>query len=549
MNKRARALFLALSILGVAVWLFVKRADTEPVREVGVAESDAPSMSSASKDTAKPSTDLAVGDGGIGRKPASPEAMVVVLDPEGRPVPNCLLIGIRGIEGILGKSDRLGECRVPAAAGGLQEVEAQCEGFCPVRTTLSSSIDRQSIVLRRYCEISGSVGCLGGTIPAGAHVMAIPESLNWSKHETLDDLLADPRIKSATINADGSYSLGQLCESDACDVYAVCRGFVPTIYGQSVKPPKQGFDLQIAKLFGVRIQYVDNAGGPLQAGPLIYSSQNPTIQASSGAAIPVNALSGILKTLIGLPPDSLRESSRFDELVLYASRDAASEPGPLSIWGHIPGYERYQGVVMMPALATIAEPPVHKVALARATSGFGQLAIRFKGSLVNGLPTMSIKDTRSFLYLIDEDETYIEIPMPDLSAGPHLVDGVPFGTYAVQFGWRSLPFRYPPEGVVATAVIDETPEHVEIDCSGVAAVRLEFPSGTALSNGDIRVVVVERHTSRTLMPTCSAAGDFFIVGLLPGEFKFEVPTASLETEWVYCPAGSVARAALSRVTK
>jgi hypothetical protein len=544
MSRRTTALLLAIGILGVVVWFLVGRTSPEPTRGAEEVQDEVPSTASESNSGGAPQTETTPGEESFVRRSASAEIVVVISGPEGRPVPNCALIRDSGVREEIGRSDAHGECRILGLVDGPLEVEARCEGFCTVWATLSSSSDRQSIVLRRHCEISGSAACLDGATPAGLRVVAIPEGFDWAGRKTLDELLADPRVKSAAVWGDGSYSLGQLCDFDVYDVYAVCRGYLPTEYERSVSPPRSGLDLQVAKLFGIKLQYVDAAGHALEVGSSLYGSQTPSIQVPTGTTVLGNDLPDRFKTLAGLNPDVWREESRFDDLVLLTTRDASTEPGPLNFLASFPGYERSRGSVMVPELATFDEPPVHQVKLVRTTRGFGQLSVQFKGDVVNGLPAVPMKKTRSFLFLMNEDQTYIEIPMPDLSAGPHLVDGVPFGIYEVRFEWRSLPFHYPPDGVAATVVVDETTEHLEIDCSGMAAVRLEFPAGTQLGEGNIGVVVTERETSRTMMPMYSAAEECVIVGLLPGDYKFELLGTSLTTEWVHCPAGSVAKGVL-----
>lgn len=463
---------------------------------------------------------------------------VLAVDTSGAPLEGARVFtnGERGWT-LRGSTDASGVLALDFAPDATVQVAGRADGFTPTRATSTPPhTDEVRLVFEPGERICGVVRTHAGAAPR-----APVRLLAFSRERPIETLVqrsehliaGDPTLLLAQSDADGAFCIDGVTPGDVYALACGGHGYVSSRGVTSVMAGKRDVSIEVTRLFGVAIQFLDRTGEHLVSaqGGRGLDGWCEAPQSRFHGTVGVDALlAGLDPKWTSVPPDMV--------FWTYVSDSEAESLGPVrlthAVAGYAAGEERFDAGIVA------KEVPIVVVPLDPVRVGRASVEVVFTTAVDADGHRRVRQPHDGRLELRGADGVEWAFPVPAAVDERASVHGVPFGSYRARY--VATPFQFPARGLEPVALeVGAEGARFEVSLTGTGWIRLALRrvDGSAytgqvqlsLLNGEVKI-----RPDGSFRGAAAAArpvsAPYLIEGLPPGRY-----TALLDSPTFGTPTG------------
>ncbi|MCE9595601.1 MAG: hypothetical protein K8S98_15545 [Planctomycetes bacterium] len=436
-----------------------------------------------------------------------------MLNGAGAPIESAVVWRLREAEfRRLGTTDALGVFVVDSNEITGCELLASHPRYQPTRQVVDDSGKAITLVLRAGATIRGSIVRAGGLPCAGVRVAGWVDGFEPECLALRDLHRDDPRCAQTVSDEAGRFELVGLDRARRYSVVAAGSGWVAERGAHRIAPDGEELTIQVAALYGVRVQFRDEDGALPRTAPEIWSSSGTAFDLLDERALQTVELSAARLLGLDFP---CAEVERDDIALFYTRDDDAATVGPLVVRHRIPGYAPAMTRLDVPRVT--GELATHVVRVRRDALDVGRLVVEFTGALAAEPELGNVVALGNYLELEGARGDKLRVRVAHAS-GSRALDGLPYGPYRARFFGADGLWRFPPDRGATVLEIGATPANFVVDWGDAAAciVRAFADDGAELDGP--ATLRVRSTTNRGIHQFEAARAPYVLVGLAPDEY-------------------------------
>lgn len=439
-----------------------------------------------------------------------------------------------------GVTDRQGHYLLPRPATPVEiALYVAAAGFADQRLDLPMPLpERARVVLPNAATIRGRVVRAGdGTgAPVGTRVFAwrTLSAPPLGLFRAVDSGL--PTMLHANTGPDGTFELTRAEPGVRYTVAAGCCGWTSMQPMADVTADAAAIEVRLWRLFGAMVTArLPNGKEPSPSSLGRWYARGPAGVEAEWVDFPsLPTLLAGLREVSGVWRGNEHDWRR--QLVLFAARHDAPTLATCSLRYQIPGFERMNSGLNLPALdRRVGELGV---TLRATVAGHGTLKVALRDGVDIKSLGRVLSTTPAHVDLLPDDAAQdpVRVSLRDLGRGVVDVEGVPFGSYRVRV-WVGGDRVFPTEGD-GEVQIGAQPTEIVVAQLGRGAVLLRVAERDATRHNRSLAVAV-RYGGETVRQVSFGQPPYVLQGFVPGEYELEVRSSGRD--------GDVAFAKLDRV--
>jgi hypothetical protein len=465
-------------------------------------------------------------------RPSIATSRVLAVDSSGAPLEGARVFtnGERGWT-LRGLTESSGILALDIVADSTVQVAGRADGLAPARST---STPPHTAEVRLVFE-PGERICGVVRTHAGAAPRTPVRLLAFSRERPIETLVqrsehliaGDPTLLLAQSDADGAFCIDGVTPGDVYALACGGHGYVSRSGVTSVEAGKLDVSIEVTRLFGVGIQFIDRTGehvvSALGGRGLDGWCEAPLSRFHGTIGIEA-LLAGLDPKWANVPPNMVFWS--------YVSDTDADTLGPVRLDHEIAGYAA--GVERFDAGIVSQEVPVVVVPLEPVRSGRATVDVVFTSTAESDGGTRVRQPREGRLVLRGDDGVEWVFAVSAAEADRASVHGVPFGSYRARY--VATPFQFPARGLEPVALeVGAEGARFEVSLTGTGWIRLALkrPDGSDYS-GQVQLSLLEGEVK--VQPNGSFRGSatavrpvnapYLIEGLAPGRYTalLDMPT-------------------------
>ena len=387
-----------------------------------------------------------------------------------------------------GLTDGAGVLALDIESDSTVKVAGRADGCTPARSTSTPPHSAEvRLVFEPGDRICGVVRTHTGVAPGlPVRLMAFsreqPRATLIQRSEYLT--AADPTLLLAQSDADGAFCIDGVTRGEVYALACGGHGYVSQSGVTSVEAGKLDVSIEVTRLFGVGIQFIDRTGHHVVStlGGRGLNGWCEAPQSRYHGAVGIDALlAGLDPKWMSLPPDMV--------LWTFVSNSETDTLGTVhlehEIAGYAPGAERFDAGIVAKEVPVVLVPldPVHDgratvdVVFATTVDADGHRRVR--------------QPHEGRLQLRGEDGVEWAFPVPATEDQRVSVHGVPLGSYRARY--VSAPFQFPARDLAPLALeVSAEGARFEVPLAGTGWIRLSLKraDGSAYE-GQVQLALLE----------------------------------------------------------
>lgn len=427
---------------------------------------------------------------------------------------------------LLGRSNALGVLGIPSVSPAPDSICARADGYATLTRPVSDAVNQVlSFELLPERVVHGRVIDSGGGSVSGARFEVIAWSSNsvsvphalWDRAKR-----GDPATFLTRTDESGNFELTRL--DPRTEYYLVAGGQGKISSGAERANVGTDFvEIRVASAFGVIFQLQDPDGGSPKVSKS-YVAGPGDLQILHPPSVGTDYVCNGLEPMAG-GRTSLDNLSPFKLVVFVTGRSGETRMGPFHVTGHLPGYRDFETVIdATPVLDGIQT--VHYT-LEPTSNGSGMLIVDLQGDDMLGSQSLDTDYPMMQVYMTPE-EGHRQAYMLPSAHGPHVIDGIPFGSYdVVAFAQASTtPLSSDAKGRIT---IGPEPKTIRFDMSKTASIELALDSrhlDREQAGVRVRLLEIEGISGQSLTGAVTvfnfARPPYLIPGLSKGRYLVQV---------------------------
>lgn len=419
------------------------------------------------------------------RSEASPEESVAeanravllrVLGPNDEPVAGALVTGLAEAKGnLIGSTSSDGGVLLTPKEFGSEGLAIMAEGFISTEVAIAPPFpDQVDVHLARGAAISGFVLDTEG-LPAreGMTVMAVSPLYYFDDRALGLTLSGSPLIPLTYTDTNGQFMLSGLNPDLHYRLFAAGHGLVAFDEKLTAMPGTVDVELTARPVYGVLVCPRDEFGNPPKAARLEGQLDSATSEAQHAHILHASKWT---PRLLGVDRVTEAQAPYYDRYLFFTTERDLGDSIPIRYRLRIPGYEPVDAELN--ALRLADRVPVQQQLVKRTCAGFGKVTVVVTPpSRVDALlrAVSSGRECRLLLREIVMGHRF-EARLKDLApSGMELIDGVPYGDYAVTFVAPHSLFAYPDNNHAPVMVrIGPEPALLDVPISAFGTIELRI---------------------------------------------------------------------------
>lgn len=283
-------------------------------------------------------------------------------------------------------------------------------------------------------------------------------------------------LRTAKTGSDGSFCLKGLVPGRAYTVSAAGNGCVAARREERVVCPTSDCVVHLAALFGVRFEFRDASGVPIQSNPAVFR-RGWSVRLEYQEARMVEGMDLELAVLGYSPPRPSAASLWAPQDVLYVSSSTAQAIGPLTLDADLPGYAPLSAYeTTLPRWSGTL--PARDVLLTALADGWGTVLVEFVTDEGVCPPPKG-----KLAFFRASGEPAFDGEIAESASSPFELRGVPFGTYRVVFVPEHEQGVFPRNAAPRDVVVGPDVAELAVPLGDVGTVLVEIEVGGASYDG------------------------------------------------------------------